>query len=63
MIKEYVVISIKTILNTIKLYVKKTPILLLCCWNCQNSQGQQKHKMTLFGNSYKVNLKWSKVSL
>ncbi len=32
-------------------------------WNCQNQQGQQKHKITLFGNSYKVNSKWSKVSL
>ncbi len=32
-------------------------------WNCQNLQGQLKHKITLFGNSYKVNLKLSKVSL
>ena len=31
--------------------------------NCQNQQGQQKHKITLFANSYKVNLKGSKVSL
>ncbi|RKU29488.1 hypothetical protein C6497_06150 [Candidatus Poribacteria bacterium] len=32
-------------------------------WNCQNSHGQQKHKITLFANSYKVNSKWSEVSL
>ncbi len=32
-------------------------------WNYQNQQGQQKHKITLFENSYKVNSKWSKVSL
>ncbi len=31
--------------------------------NCQNQQGQQKHKITLFANSYKVNSKWCKVSL
>ena len=32
-------------------------------WNCQNHQEHQKHKITLLGNSYKVNSKWSKLSL
>ena len=32
-------------------------------WNCQNQQGHKKHKITLFGNSKKVNSNRSKVSL
>ena len=36
---------------------------LFAGWNCQNPKGQEKHKITLFENSYKVNSKWRKVSL
>ena len=45
-----------------KVYMSKI-LLYYDGWNCQNSQGQQKHKITLFGNSYKVKLKWGKASL
>ncbi len=45
-----------------KIFMSKNQ-LYFTGWNCQNSQRQQKHKITLFGNSYKVNSKWSKVSL
>ncbi len=45
-----------------KIFMSKN-LLYYAGWNCQNQQGQQKHKITLFGNSYKVNSKWGKVTL
>ena len=32
-------------------------------WESQNQEGKQKHKITVFRISYKVNSKWSKVIL
>ncbi len=45
-----------------KVFMSKNQLYYIV-WNCQNQQGHKKHKITLFANSYKVNSKWSKVSL
>ena len=54
-------LSIKMILIT-KYYIRQKSIHFNR-EECQNQEGQQKHKITLFRNSYKSSSNWNKTCL